>query len=81
LWAIDLHNRMAHLGLSLRPEFRGRRLGTDVVLALCVYGFTVLNSGHLSCRVCTLGAPVLATQTGRSVTMAARKRESTGRAS
>jgi RimJ/RimL family protein N-acetyltransferase len=41
LWAIDLHNRSAHLGLSLRPSFRGRGLGTDVVLALCEYGFTV----------------------------------------
>ena len=41
LWAIDLHNRMAHLGLSLRPAFRGRGLGTDVVLALCWYGFTI----------------------------------------
>ena len=26
LWAIDLHNRIAHLGLSLRPAFRGRGL-------------------------------------------------------
>jgi RimJ/RimL family protein N-acetyltransferase len=26
LWAIDLHNRMAHLGVSLRPAFRGRGL-------------------------------------------------------
>src|SRR6266566_1844713 len=26
LWAIDLHNRSAHLGLSLRPSFRGRGL-------------------------------------------------------
>ena len=41
LWAIDLHNRSAHLGLSLRPAFRGRGLGTDVVLALCQYGFAV----------------------------------------
>jgi RimJ/RimL family protein N-acetyltransferase len=41
LWAIDLHNRTAHLGLSLRPAFRGRGLGTDVVLALCQYGFAV----------------------------------------
>ena len=41
LWAIDLHNRMAHLGLSLRPAFRGRGLGTDVVLALCDHGFTI----------------------------------------
>ena len=41
LWAIDLHNRMAHLGVSLRPAFRGRGLGTDVVLALCEYGFAI----------------------------------------
>src|SRR5258707_15035674 len=41
LWAIDLHNRTAHLGVSLRPSFRGRGLGTDVVLALCEDGFTV----------------------------------------
>ena len=41
LWAIDLHNRAAHLGLSLRPAFRGGGLGTDVVVALCDYGFAV----------------------------------------
>ena len=41
LWAIDSHNRSAHPGLSLRPSFRGRGLGTDVVLALCEYGFAV----------------------------------------
>jgi RimJ/RimL family protein N-acetyltransferase len=41
LWAIDLHNRTAHLGVSLRPEFRGRGLGTDVVMALCEYGFAI----------------------------------------
>ena len=26
LWGIDLHNRLAHIGLSLRPAFRGRGL-------------------------------------------------------
>jgi RimJ/RimL family protein N-acetyltransferase len=41
LWAIDLHNRSAHLGISLRPAFRGRGLGADVVTALCEYGFAV----------------------------------------
>lgn len=41
LWAIDLHNRTAHLGVSLRPAFRGRGLGADVVQALCRYGFAV----------------------------------------
>ena len=41
LWGIDLHNRMAHLGISLRPAFRGRGLGADVVQALCQYGFAI----------------------------------------
>ena len=41
LWAVDLHNRSAHLGVSLRPAFRGRGLGADVVLALCEYGFAI----------------------------------------
>lgn len=40
LWNIDVHNRSAHLGLTLRPAFRGRGLGTDVVRVLCEYGFT-----------------------------------------
>jgi RimJ/RimL family protein N-acetyltransferase len=41
LWGIDVHNRTAHLGLSLRPACRGRGLGTDVVVALCEYGFAI----------------------------------------
>ncbi|GAA1680136.1 GNAT family N-acetyltransferase [Fodinicola feengrottensis] len=41
LWGIDVHNRTAHLGLSLRPAFRGRGLGTDTVRVLCHYGFQV----------------------------------------
>jgi RimJ/RimL family protein N-acetyltransferase len=41
LWGIDTHNRSAHVGLSLRPAFRGRGLGTDTVRVLCAYGFTV----------------------------------------
>jgi len=41
LWAIDLHNRSAHLGISLRPAHRGRGLGVDVVRVLVRYGFAV----------------------------------------
>jgi RimJ/RimL family protein N-acetyltransferase len=41
LWGIDVHNRTAHLGLSLRPAFRGRGLGADTVRVLCRYGFAV----------------------------------------
>jgi len=41
LWGIDLHNRSAHLGLSLRPSCRGRGLGEDTVRVLCRYGFAI----------------------------------------
>lgn len=41
LWGIDQHNRNAHLGLSLRPAFRGKGLGTDMVRVLCRYGFAI----------------------------------------
>jgi RimJ/RimL family protein N-acetyltransferase len=56
LWAIDLHNRTAHLGLSLRPTYRGRGLGSDVVLALCEYGFAVRGLHRL--QVDTLASNV-----------------------
>jgi RimJ/RimL family protein N-acetyltransferase len=39
LWAIDMHNRAAHIGLSLRPSFRGKGLATDAVSVLCRYAF------------------------------------------
>ena len=29
LWGIDTHNRSAHLGMSLRPSFRGHRGTAD----------------------------------------------------
>jgi RimJ/RimL family protein N-acetyltransferase len=41
LWRIDPHNRSAHIGISMRPAFRGRGLGTDTVGVLCRYGFAV----------------------------------------
>jgi RimJ/RimL family protein N-acetyltransferase len=47
LWNIDAHNRSAHLGIALRPAFRGRGLGTDVVRVLCQYGFVVLGLHRL----------------------------------
>ncbi|MGK5740099.1 GNAT family N-acetyltransferase [Micromonospora sp. URMC 103] len=41
LWGIDSHHRSAHIGLGLRPSFRGKGYGTDVVAVLCYYGFVV----------------------------------------
>jgi RimJ/RimL family protein N-acetyltransferase len=48
LWGIDLHNRSAHIGLGLRPSFRGLGLGADVVRILCDYGFTTRGLHRLS---------------------------------
>ncbi|MGH3498739.1 MAG: GNAT family N-acetyltransferase [Nocardioidaceae bacterium] len=39
LWGLDLHHRCAHIGVSLRPTYRGRGFGTDVVHVLCAYAF------------------------------------------
>lgn len=47
LWGIDLHNRSAHLGISLLPTYRGRGLGSDVVRVLRRYGFDLLGLHRL----------------------------------
>jgi RimJ/RimL family protein N-acetyltransferase len=41
LWRIDQHNRSAHVGISLRPSYRGRGLASDVLEVLAHYGFQV----------------------------------------
>jgi RimJ/RimL family protein N-acetyltransferase len=53
LWSIDTHNRSAHIGVSLRPAFRGRGLGTDVVRALCGYGFRIRGLHRLQIETLT----------------------------
>ncbi|MFJ4963591.1 putative ribosomal N-acetyltransferase YdaF [Streptomyces sp. ADI96-02] len=47
LWGIDHHNRSAHIGLGLLPSARGKGYGTDVVAALCQYGFAVRGLNRL----------------------------------
>ncbi|NGO69092.1 GNAT family N-acetyltransferase [Streptomyces boncukensis] len=47
LWDIDSHNRCAHIGLGLLPSTRGKGYGTDVVAALCHYGFVVRSLQRL----------------------------------
>ncbi len=41
VWGIDTHNRSAHLGISLRPKFRGMGISADVIDLLCDYAFNV----------------------------------------
>jgi RimJ/RimL family protein N-acetyltransferase len=47
LWGIDLHNRLAHAGLALLPDFRGRGWSVDVLQLLCRYGFAVRGLNRL----------------------------------
>jgi RimJ/RimL family protein N-acetyltransferase len=60
VWGIDVHNRSAHLGLSLRPDFRGRGLGADVVRTLCVYGFDVRGLRRLQLETLADNAAMIA---------------------
>jgi RimJ/RimL family protein N-acetyltransferase len=53
LWGIDLHNRCAHVGISLRPAVRGRGLGVDVVRLLCRYGFAIRGLHRLQLETLT----------------------------
>ena len=53
LWGIDLHNRCAHIGISLRPAFRGRGLGADTVRVLCRYGFALRGLHRLQLETLT----------------------------
>ncbi|HEY8081322.1 MAG TPA: GNAT family protein [Acidimicrobiales bacterium] len=47
LWWIDTHNRSAHIGVGLRPAWRGKGYGTEIVTILCRYAFTVLGLHRL----------------------------------
>jgi RimJ/RimL family protein N-acetyltransferase len=47
LWGIDSHNRVAHLGISLRPACRGEGLGADTVRVLCRYAFSIRGLNRL----------------------------------
>jgi RimJ/RimL family protein N-acetyltransferase len=47
LWRIDLHNRAAHIGLSVLPAARGRGIGLDATEVLCRYAFRTLGLHRL----------------------------------
>ena len=63
LWGIDTHNRMAHLGIALRPAFRGRGLSVDVLHTLCEYGFAVRGLRRLQIETLADNTPMLAAAT------------------
>ena len=63
LWGIDPHNRVAHLGLSLLPAFRGRGLSTDIVRVLCYYGFAHRGLHRLQLETLADNEPMIAAAT------------------
>ncbi|MDX3077476.1 GNAT family protein [Streptomyces sp. MI02-7b] len=63
LWGIDTHNRTAHIGISLRPAFRGRGFAVDVVRTLCEYGFAVRGLQRLQIETLADNAPMVAAAT------------------
>jgi RimJ/RimL family protein N-acetyltransferase len=59
LWGIDLHNRTAHVGISLRPAFRGRGLSTDTLRVLCRYGFRIRGLHRLQVETLADNRPMI----------------------
>jgi RimJ/RimL family protein N-acetyltransferase len=60
---LDLHNRHAEIGVVLRPAFRGRHLGTDVVRVLCHYGFAIRGLHRLEIVTLADNHPMVAAAT------------------
>jgi RimJ/RimL family protein N-acetyltransferase len=63
VWGIDLHNRTGHVGISLRPAFRGQGLGIDAVRLLCYYGFAVRGLHRLQAETLADNAAMIAAAT------------------
>lgn len=76
LWGIDTHNRTAHIGISLRPSFRGRGLGVDVLQVLCAYGFAVRGLQRLQIETLTDNTPMIAAATRAGFTREGTLRQS-----
>ncbi|MGW4893781.1 GNAT family N-acetyltransferase [Kitasatospora sp. NPDC004240] len=60
LWGIDTHNRVGHLGIALRPAFRGRGLARETITALCGYGFEVRGLNRLQIETLADNHPMIA---------------------
>ena len=60
LWGMDRHNRSAHVGLALRPAFRGRGLSIEVLHVLAKYGLDILGLNRLQLETTADNAEMLA---------------------
>ena len=63
LQMIDMHNRNAHVGISLLPSVRGQGLGRDAIEVVCRFGFEIRALERLSLETLEINAPMRATAT------------------
>jgi RimJ/RimL family protein N-acetyltransferase len=63
LWSIDLHNRYAHVGISLLPAARGRGFSVEVLHLLSRYGFDTLGLHRLQLETLADNAAMIAAAT------------------
>lgn len=59
VYAIDAHNRAGHVGLALRPAFRGKGLAGGVLSLLCRYGFDVRGLNRLQLETLSDNEPMI----------------------
>lgn len=59
VYAIDVHNRSGHVGLALRPAFRGKGLAEGVLSLLCRYGFDVRGLNRLQLETLSDNEPMI----------------------
>ena len=64
LWMIDLHNRSAHIGISLLASARGQGLGRDAIEVICRFGFETRGLLRLSLETLDVNAAMRATALG-----------------
>ncbi|MCB5169057.1 GNAT family N-acetyltransferase [Streptomyces bambusae] len=76
LWGIDTYNRLAHLGISLRPDCRGTGRGTEIVGLLCHYGFTVRGLHRLQLETLAGNIPMITAAEKSGFTVEGRLRRS-----
>jgi RimJ/RimL family protein N-acetyltransferase len=69
IFGIDAHHRNAHLGLGLRPAFRGRHLGADIVRVLCRYGFGIRGLHRLQVETLADNHPMINAATRAGFTL------------
>jgi len=59
LWGIDGQQRSAHIGIVLRPSWRGQGLAAEAIAVLCRYAFNTLGLHRLGCETLADNIPMI----------------------